>query len=413
MKGRWDFFSFTPDGNFGALNHSCSEPFADMKKSPLTLSLFSSLLLTLAVPAETVFTTPAGYVTVSAEAAASAGGEQISFISHSLARELSFSGAIGATSSPNVIEVVDASFTTGQFTLNPPPEGEGQDPVPSHFVIIKTGNEAGRFFDIVDNGASAITIDANPAIDFSTLAGESVAIYRHSTIASIFGEDPTLTTDGSGVVSSSSLTTADNILLFNTESGGYETFFYLNRPASGPPLFLPAAQRWVNANDTEVDASATTIRPDDGICYVRRNTTPLSRPVFGEVLDSVIQSQTEGGLTLTTIPFPVAANLTLETSGLRPGDGETFDLASHVQGASTLSGADQILIWNGNGFDTFFYLSRPNSGPPLFIPAADRWVNANDTETDAGDTELTDGGFFIRRQSTLTPLTRAFANLTE
>jgi len=155
-----------------------------MKKFLITTAAFGAMVASH-LAAQTVFTVPAGYVTLHADAATSTTEPTTTFVSHSLARELVFSGTTSSGSGSNTVEVSGASWTANQFAVAP-------DGNATHFVIIKTGDRSGQFYDILSNTSDILTVSSTPAEDFSDLVSASpafaasISIYKHSTLASVF-----------------------------------------------------------------------------------------------------------------------------------------------------------------------------------------------------------------------------------
>jgi hypothetical protein len=85
------------------------------------------------------------------------------------------------------------------------------------------------------------------------------------------------------------------------------------------------------------------------------------------------------GLTIATNPYPV--NMTLNSSGLW-----TNNVNTGVSGGSATT-ADQVSVWNGNGYDTYYYQTSGLGGIG--------WRLNGQNSTPVGDTALLPSGAAI------------------
>lgn len=131
-----------------------------------------------------------------------------------------------------------------------------------------------------------------------------------------------------------------------------------------------------------MEAAGTIIPPHAGI-VIRRGPSSTAEVVL---TGAVKAGQTTAVLTSSGYHFvgnPYIAAMTLASSGLYNGDAQTGLL-----GGSSAGAADQVLLWAGAGYMTYYY-NTDVSG----------WRSTTDAATDAGATSIPGGaGFVILRR---------------
>ena len=269
-------------------------------------------------------------------------------------------------------------------------------------MIVGTGAVEGDILDIVSNTSNTLTL-ASGSGDLSGLAGETITIYKHNTLASIFGADPT----ANGMVGALDANTADQVLLFE-EGSGFVTYFYKN---VNIPDFLDPNDitGWVTSADNTNDASNTPLPPNRGFIILRRATSDFEVTAFGEVMDGSINVPIAEGYNLICVPYPIPDEVTLLSSGLYDAADPGF-LTSLQPGLDT-NDSELVVLWNGTGYTQYFY---KNVNIPDFLDPNDitGWVSSADNTTDAGTTPL-NGSFFILRKSPNPPIDLIFPSVLD
>jgi uncharacterized protein (TIGR02597 family) len=202
------------------------------------------------------------------------------------------------------------------------------------FIEITSGPNAGLIDDVKAASGSLKTVYT--AADNSSLVsgGVTYKIYPHWTLATVFGPN-----DESGL-RKGSLSTADQILVFNPINQQFTTYFFSSGGAVGVG--------WRSTGST--DQSNTKLYLDQGLLLNRRDSTNLLVKLVGGVkLGNTIipigQTNNFAGNVYAT------SAMTLTNSNLLNGDP-----AKSLTGGS-LSTADQVLILNpATGlFTTYFW----------------------------------------------------------
>jgi len=183
-----------------------------------------------------------------------------------------------------------------------------------------------------------------------------------STVASVFGP-----ANESGLAAGSfGAAGADVIKLWN--GAGFDDYYYDN---FAPPGFVSGG--WVNLNTaTTADATALDLIYADS--FVISSASGNDVVVTGDLKSGATEINKITGFNFVGAVAPVGASLATSY-----GVANTGGLAAGSFGAA---GADVIWIWNGGGFDKFYY---DNFAPPGFVSGG--WVNL-DTATAADSTMI-------------------------
>ena len=294
----------------------------------LRLPLFSSAVSVLLgvgtmASAQTVTTDPVGFITLTVAGTGQGGATALSFKGLGLARPVEFQG-VATGSTTNTITSSNAAWTAGQFS-------PGNGPYYVEIIGASTAVGVGTMYDITGNTTTQLTV----AQDFATgLAGTlpTFRIRKHWTIASVFGA-----TNQAGLQGGTS-TTADTILVYSSAAASYDTYYYSTKGLAGTG--------WRKAGGGGADQAATILYPDDGLLIRRSQSGNVNLVLMGAVKTGQTSFPVVPGLNILANPF--AAPMTLGSCGLYKADGSAL-------AAGTAATADQVQIYNGTSYDTYYY----------------------------------------------------------
>ena len=248
-------------------------------------------------------------------------------------------GATDSVSAPMTPFAIDSGTITaaGADTLTDAAKdwsavdvGPGAQGYLAYFVEIRDGAGEGRYFPILANTTDTLSVETPGDLAALGLVGAAYCIRPFLTVQELFSDanaDPVLSGGDSAAG-------ASNILAWNGagfDTVYFSTFFGENqwRQAGGGP-----AGEW-------------PIYPDEGLLVINRGASAAEIMSLGEVADNAKASWVPQGLTLAANPFP--ANVTLDDAELLEADGGPF------AGGDSAAAADQVLLWNGAGYDTFYF----------------------------------------------------------
>lgn len=265
-----------------------------------------------------------GYVTLNIDAATES-SPKISTISLPLYAPITGNGAVtGRLTSVGASSLTNSSagWTAGAFSQSSQP----------HLVKITSGPATGRIFRITENNATSLTVD-NQGTSLNTLGigvgsnGDTYEIFPADTIRTVFGSP------ADGVVGGTNADVADQVQILNA-AGEWEVF-YFNTPTGA----------WVAATNS-ANSDNRVIRPDEGIVYLRRGTTPLKIVLTGRVPDTTSRIVVRNsGASAIGSTWPV--DTTLATSGIR-------EISGWVSGP--IATADQVQIYSPTkGWRSFYH----------------------------------------------------------
>ena len=308
-----------------------------MKSRPSFLTIFTSVALLAGFIATapqasaqtTVTTDPVGFITLTFAGTGGTATQAITFSGLGMANPVSYQGNVDAVASVSghaVLTSTSAGFTDNQYNF---PNG-------SYFVEITSGSNAGVTSDIIATTASNNSITTFDNISSLVTAGNSMRIRAHWTIGSVFGA-----TNQAGLTAGNS-STADQILVYN--GSGYDIYFYSSGGIIGAG--------WRKTGGGNADQSTAKIEPDQGLIIKRTSgssTASINLVLQGAVKTGQSYVPVQQGANILGNVY--GANMTLGDSGLYTGSSSTGVLAGNS------STADQILIWNGSGYDIYFYSS--------------------------------------------------------
>jgi uncharacterized protein (TIGR02597 family) len=296
-------------------------------------------LVTFAIPSRlaaqsaTATTDPVGFITLTVNGA-SAGTTALSFKALGLARQVEYQGnaeQVGA----NSLTDNDATWTDNQFN--------GANGAYYLEITGPTGASGiGTTYDITGTTAATHTVTLAQNLAAGVTTGATFRIRKHWTIAAVFGAA------NEGGLAGGTSTTADTIRIYNT-AGVYTAYYYST--AAGD-----VGWRKTDASGVEQsgDQSGVVIYPDDGLVIARQQASAANIVLMGAVKTGQTSSPISSGLNFVANPY--AAPMTLGDSGLYTGDPNTGVKSG---GASN---ADLVRIYNGTGYDSYFYSSGGLAG---------------------------------------------------
>ncbi len=303
-----------------ALPQTSAKHHAMKLSTPNSIILAASILVaasSISLSQTTATTDPVGFVTMNV-AAGTGTNAALSF------------NALGLT---QTVEYQGSAETAGGTSLidNEAPSGYGIVVSASapYFVEISSGAAAGTTYDILS--VVGMQINLVQSLAGSVAAGDTFKIRKHWTLGTIFG--PT----NSAGLTGGTLTTADSISIYT--GAGYNIYYYKTSGLGGTG--------WRSTASTSVDEQHRPIYPDDGFVISRKAATVVPVVLAGAVKTGQSSYPISTGLNIVTNPY--AAPMTLATSGIYTGNSSTGLLGG------TLTTADQLLLWNGIGYNTYYY----------------------------------------------------------
>ncbi|MFZ4682263.1 MAG: hypothetical protein ACOYMS_07155 [Terrimicrobiaceae bacterium] len=299
-------------------------------KSPIFNSLFSlAILATSGVSfAQTAATVPVGAVNITI-AAGSASVPKVSTFSIPLRDSVpenfvgQASGRITGVTATSISNA-NAGWTAGALSQAATP----------YFLRITSGSATGRTLQIATGTANANTATTlsvlNQGTDLTTVGiatgtnGDTYEIFPGDTLGNFFGN----TTLGG--------TSASVSDVVRIHDGSTWSEYYYNTTAG----------QW-RIGSVPVNQNNVVLRPDGGITFYRRGTTPLEYTLLGVVPSTPVRVVVKnGGVTYLGNVFPV--DQTLGASGFN-------SLPGWVNNTGSVGAADKTVIWDGSTFNYYNY----------------------------------------------------------
>jgi uncharacterized protein (TIGR02597 family) len=326
-------------------------------KSKLLISLISialSSFFTLGTHAQSVSSTPVGYVTLTIN------GNGYTALSNPLENAVVYSGTASS---------VSGSVITTSFSLTAD-EVSGSDLQGNSSHYVQTSD--GTILDITANTTTGITVSAS---DLSGLVSDndSIVIKKYSTIADLFGTDNSI-----GLTSGSNAATSDLVYIMSSDGAGIYTTLYYQTDLFG---FL-GGNGWRVVGDASSDASNIILAPDDGVLVYRAAAGNISLVVTGTVNTSPANRSLPQGYSLISYPFPTET--TLSDSGIY------VDGNGYVSGSSAAN-SDLVYVISPDGVFTTYYYQTDLFG---FL-GGNGWRVVGDASSDAGTTAIPVGSSLI------------------
>lgn len=329
-------------------------------RSLATLLILCALLLPGGLRAQTVtYSAIVGYDRLTLPGAG-ASPTRLTFSGLSLVPNLEYAGSASSVGT-NTITDAAAAWTTGQF--------EGANG--AHYVEVVSINGSTTAAGV----GTTYTITATTGPGTLTLAKDlaqgvtAPLVYRirkHWTLASVFGA-----TNSAGLQGGTPVT-ADHVQVWN--GSGYDVYYYQTSGIGGTG--------WRKVGDQTTDASGTVIAPGNSLITKRGASGSATITLTGTVKTGSTNAAIAQGYNF--VPNPNAVSMTLTNCGLYTGNASTG-----LAGGSATE-ADQVLIWNGAGYDSYYYQTAGIGGTG--------WRKSGDQTTDAGATVIASGTSFIVRR---------------
>jgi uncharacterized protein (TIGR02597 family) len=316
--------------------------------------LFASVTSLLAQTTAT--TDPVGFITLNVPGTGGGPSAGISFTGLSMTRAVEYQGS-AETVGVNTLVDNEATWTDNQFN----------GAAGAYFLEITTGPNAGSTYDIQSTSAGTKTITLAQNLAAGTTAPVTFKVRKHWTIASVFGANNESGLGGGGP------STADQILCYT--GSAYDSYYYQTTGLGGVG--------WRKGGAPTVDASATVLFPEDGLIIKRYQAAPVNVVLLGAVKMGQTSIPVVSGVNIVSNVY--AASMTLGTSGLYTGNS-----ATGLAGGS-VSTADQILLWNGTTYDSYYYQTSGLGGTG--------WRKGGAPTVDAAATAIPTGAsIVIKRQ---------------
>ncbi len=242
----------------------------------------------------------------------------------------------------------------------------------SHYIEITSVNGStsaagvGTTRTISATTAATHTLALSAALPAGLAAPIGYKVMKHWTLSDIFGSTNTTGIQGGTAIS------ADQIQLWDGTS--YASYYYQTSGIGGTG--------WRKVGDQSTDASGAIIRPDQSVIVKRGQSTGMKIVVSGLVKTGPTSVKIVSGFNF--VPNPYSKAMTLASCGLYTGS-STTGIAS-----GNLTTADQVLIWIGTGYQTYYYQTSGIGGTG--------WRKIGDQSTDASTTSIEPGTSIIVRR---------------
>ncbi len=321
--------------------------------------------------AATATTDPVGFVTMNIAGTGGAAGGKISFKALGLTQAVVYQG------SAETVVVNTKSLTDNEATWT-----DNQFNGVNGFYYVEIVRPAGQVtaapgegttYDIATTTAGTKTITTVQPLAATLVNGAVFKIRKHWTIASVFGA-----TNSAGLGGGDDPTTADLVQIWtnNGAISGFSTYFYQVAPT------FAGGTGWRSPNDVFADASSVRIYPDDALVITRINSAAVNVVVMGAVKTGQSSIPVQQGVNILSNVY--SAPMTLASSALQ---------ASGLTGGDDSTTADQVQIWNGTGYLSYYYQIAPA------FAGGTGWRSPNDVFADAGATEIAVGTSIIIRHN--------------
>jgi uncharacterized protein (TIGR02597 family) len=333
----------------------------------IAASLTVALCLTATLPAQTVSTIPVGFNTATL-AAGSVGAPSTTVVSAPFYQVAKFQGANSAVGS-NTLTFTGTTFSTGGSPTLPASNAP-------YLARIKSGPSTGRFFVVTSYNDTQLTLDTRgytlvtgapgSATQLQVAVGDSVEICPANTLNTLFPS-------GAPFITNSDNSQADNVYLWN--GTGWDIYWY-------DPNAIGGAHWRKSPGIASFNANNTVILPDAAM-FIKRRGASLNLTFLGTVPSTQEQSDIKGpASTFLSNRFPVNTTIgTLSFQTTVPGWVKNSDVNQ----------ADNIYLWNGSGWDVYWFDNNLN-----------HWRKSPGIASfDAGTVSVPLGsGMFIVRRST-------------
>lgn len=336
-----------------------------MKSKTLNLLLCVTLsfLFTLASYAQSVSSTPVGYVTLTIN------GGGFTSLSNPLENAVVYSGTASGVSGA----VITTSFTMTDSEL------AVLDPNGSSTYYAQTDD--GIILNITANTSSTITC----AADISGLVadGDTIIVKQHSTLGDLLSTDNSI-----GLTSGASPALSDVVYVMDTDgSASYDIYYYQTDPTAAAGINFFGGSGWRKTTDNSTDMSGLVLSPDDGIFVKRDATSDVSFVVTGTVNTIPHRRDLPNGFSLVSYPFPVGT--TLNTSGI------FSDSNGYITNTSPSTSDNVYVIGLDGGFTVYYYQTDPTAAAGINFFGGTGWRLTTDNQTDVGSLTIPQGSSII------------------
>jgi uncharacterized protein (TIGR02597 family) len=297
-------------------------PQPSLRALAVTAACSLVAVLSPALFAQTATTDPVGFITLSVPGNGGS-GSSIAITGLGLTRPIEYQGSAEAVGA-NSLTDNEATWTDNQFN-----GANGE-----FFVEITSGPGAGVTANITGTNAQTKTITTAESLQGVAAQGVTFKIRKHWTLSSVFGADAANLNIAGGTA-----TTADQVLLWN--GTGYDTYYFQTSGIGGVG--------WRKSGAPTVDQASLKIFPEEGVTIKRKQQTAANIVLMGAVKLGPTSVAVDNGISV--IGNVYASGMTLASSGLHDAND---DPAKGVAGG-TVTSADQVLIWNGTGYDTYYF----------------------------------------------------------
>jgi uncharacterized protein (TIGR02597 family) len=309
----------------------------------------------------TVYSEIGGFDTINV-AGTGGGASKLTFAAAEFLQPAKYSGFASATAPATLF---DSAATWADDAFN---GANG-----SHYLEIisvngsTTAGGVGTTRTISDTLAATKSITLETPLPAGLAAPIEYRIISHWTLAAIFGESNTAGLQGGNSLS------ADLVQLWN--GTGYDSFYYQTTGIGGTG--------WRKVGDQTSNAGATVIRPDQSVIIKRVAASALPLVVNGWVKTGQTSVDIAAGFNF--VPSPYSEPMTLGSCGLFTGNA-----ATGIAGGTATS-ADQVMLWNGAAYDTFYYQNSGLGGIG--------WRKVGVQSTDASSAGIAPGTSIIVRRN--------------
>jgi hypothetical protein len=315
-----------------------------------------------------VYTPSVGYVTLNLQAGNN-------FVGFSLQPSQVHQGVITVNATDRSrITFSNASFSDDQFN---PATVSASSPSTHVIEVLNVGASQGINTAVIDTVGASSELYLQDALPAAVANGSSVRIWKLWTIGDAFGA-----TNTAGLQGGTSVNTADAILIPNS-TGGYDQYYYSTGGFAGVG--------WRRNGGGNTNRAGLPLYLTDGFLISAK--APKSITITGQVKSGATTIVLDTGNNFITNLCPVNAGgaspstegRTLGNSGFYTGNAQTG-----LAGGTSLNVADVVLIWNGTGYDQYYYSTGGFAGVG--------WRRNGGGNTDRAPTALPDGSFIIVRR---------------
>lgn len=323
--------------------------------------LFASLLKTVTVAQVTVYSEVGGFDTISITGTGG-GGSKLTIAATEFLQAAKYSGMASATGPATLF---DATATWADNAYN---GANG-----SHYLEVLSVNGAtvgagvGATRTIMSCVAATKSITLETPLPTGLVAPIEYRILSHWTLGAIFGENNTAGLQGGNSLS------ADLVQLWN--GSGYDSYYYQTGGIGGTG--------WRKVGNQTANAGATIIRPDQSVLIKRVGGSTLPLVVNGWIKQGQTSIDIAKGFNF--VPNPYSEPMSLGNCGLFTGSA-----TSGIAGGTATS-ADQVKLWNGSAYDSFYYQTSGLGGTG--------WRKVGAQSTDASAVAIAPGTSIIVRRN--------------